>query len=118
MFVLLAYTIPTVIHDLCPLNQSKTALNFLWQFLEMEQLIILGQLPYFYFQGINPAHENCTRSWNLINDILSKLKSCQMLYSFVNEDDMKCLEKIINDCKIYIKNVFRHEIRMHSDIKV
>ena len=38
--------------------------------------------------------------------------------TMVTTEDLTSLTKGISDAKIYVKNVFRYEIKMHSKIKV
>ena len=51
-------------------------------------------------------------------DVLSDLQTYPQLYEIVTSDEIKCLFKAIGDAKIYIKTIFRHELEMHSSIKV
>lgn len=72
----------------------------------------------FFSQGICPAHENCSKSWDVITGVLKDLKDYHELYDIVSPSDVEYLLKVIVDLKIYVKTVFRHEIQMHSNIKV
>lgn len=71
-----------------------------------------------FLQGICPAHQNCSLSWNKMADVLTDLQTYPQLYEIVTPDEIKTLFKAINDGKIYIKTVFRHEIEMSSNIKI
>ena len=71
-----------------------------------------------FLQGICPAIENCSKSWDVITGVLNDLKSYHELYDIASPTDIDYLFKVIGDLKIYIKTVFRHEIEMHSSIKV
>ena len=72
----------------------------------------------FFSQGICPSHENCSKSWDVITGVLKDLKYYHELYDIVSPSDVEYLIKVIVDLKIYVKTVFRHEIQMHSKIKV
>ena len=74
--------------------------------------------PLAFLQGICPSLENCSKSWDVITGILNDLKSYHELYDIASPTDIDYLFKVIGDLKIYIKIVFRHEIEMHSSIKV
>ena len=50
--------------------------------------------------------------------VLKELKCNHELYNVMSPSDIEYLLKVIPDLKIYLKNVFRHEIQMHSKIKV
>ena len=39
------------------------------------------------------------------------------MFSIITQSDLDCLVKQINTAKIYIKNVFRHEISIHSPVR-
>ena len=69
-------------------------------------------------QGICPTYENCSKSWDVITSVLNDLRSYQEIYNIASATDIDYLFKVIGDLKIYIKTVFRHEIEMHSSIKV
>jgi hypothetical protein len=75
-------------------------------------------LTLFFPQGICPSHENCSKSWDVITGVLKDLKFYHELYEIVSPSDVEYLLKVIMDLKIYVKNIFRHEIQMHSNIKV
>ena len=51
-------------------------------------------------------------------DVLTDLQTYPQLYEIVTPDEIKNLFKAISDAKIYIKTVYRHELEMHSKIKV
>ena len=51
-------------------------------------------------------------------DVLDTLKIYPGFYQIVTHDDVKSLYKAITDCKIYIKNVYKHELEMHSNVRV
>ena len=51
-------------------------------------------------------------------NVLEVLKGFPKLYDIVTPDEVKYLFKAITDSKTYIKHVFRHELAMHSAIKV
>ena len=51
-------------------------------------------------------------------DVLDTLKIYPGFYQIVTHDDGKSLYKAITDCKIYIKNVYKHELEMHSNVRV
>ena len=51
-------------------------------------------------------------------DVLNSLKIYKGFHELVNSDDVKYLFKAINNARLYIKNVYRHEIEKHSDVKV
>ena len=70
------------------------------------------------FQGICPAHESCSRGFDDIANVLDSLKVYPGFRDLVSPDDVKCLSKAIVDAKIYIKNIYMHEIKNHSEIKV
>ena len=69
-------------------------------------------------EGICPAHESCSRSFDDISNVLDSLKVYPGFRNLVSPDDVKCLSKAIVDAKIYIKNIYMHEIKNHSEIKV
>ena len=70
------------------------------------------------FQGIAPAHQNCSRAFDDMANVLDSLKVYPGFRDLVTPDDVKCLLKAIVDARIYIKNVYRHQIKNHSEIKV
>ena len=70
------------------------------------------------FQGIAPAHQNCLRAFDDMANVLDSLKVYPGFRDLVSPDDVKCLSKAIVDARIYIKNVYRHQIKNHSEIKV
>ena len=51
-------------------------------------------------------------------DVLDTLKIYPGFYQIVTHDDVKSLYKAITDCKIYIKNVYKNELEMHSNVRV
>jgi hypothetical protein len=51
-------------------------------------------------------------------DVLDSLKIYPGFYQIVTHDDVKSLYKAITDCKIYIKNVYKNELEMHSNVRV
>ena len=51
-------------------------------------------------------------------NVLNSLKVYPGFHDLVSPDDVKCLLKAIVDARIYIKNVYRHQIKNHSKIKV
>ena len=51
-------------------------------------------------------------------DVLNSLKIYNGFHDLVTSDDVKYLFKAISDARLYIKNVYRHEIQKHSDVKV
>ena len=51
-------------------------------------------------------------------NVLNSLKVYPGFHDLVSPDDVKCLSKAIVDARIYIKNVYRHQIENHSEIKV
>ena len=51
-------------------------------------------------------------------DVLDTLKIYPGFYQIVTHDDVKLLYKAITDCKIYIKNVYKNELAMHSNVRV
>ena len=51
-------------------------------------------------------------------DVLDCLKIYPGFYQIVTHDDVKSLYKAITDCKIYIKNVYKNELEMHSNVRV
>ena len=51
-------------------------------------------------------------------DVLTDLQTYPQLYEIVTPNEIKTLFKAINDAKIYIKTVYRHELEMSSSIKV
>jgi hypothetical protein len=69
-------------------------------------------------EGICPAHESCSRSFDDISNVLDSLKVYPGFRDLVSPDDVKCLSKAIVDARIYTKNIYRHEIKNHSEIKV
>ena len=77
-------------------------------------------MTYFnsFLQGINPAHESCTQSWKKMADVLTDLQTYPQLYEIVTPVEIKTLFKGIDDAKMYIKTVYRHELEMDSSVKV
>ena len=71
-----------------------------------------------FLQGICPAIENCSKSWEVITGVLNDLKFYHEIYEIVSPTDIDYLFKVIGDLKIYIKIVFKSKIKMHSSIKV
>ena len=51
-------------------------------------------------------------------DVLNTLKIYPGFYQIVTQDELKSLYKAITDCKIYIKTVYKGELKMHSNIRV
>ena len=51
-------------------------------------------------------------------DVLNSLKIYPGFYQIVTHNDVKSLYKAIIDCKIYIKTVYKHELEMHSNVRV
>jgi hypothetical protein len=51
-------------------------------------------------------------------DVLNSLKIYPGFYQIVTHNDVKSLYKAITDCKIYIKNVYKNELEMHSNVRV
>ena len=51
-------------------------------------------------------------------DVLDTLKIYPGFYQIVTHDDVKSLYRAITDCKIYIKNVYKNELEMHSNVRV
>ena len=51
-------------------------------------------------------------------DVLNTLKIYKGFHDLVTSDDVKYLFKAISDARLYIKNVYRHEIEKHSSVKV
>ena len=51
-------------------------------------------------------------------NVLDTLKIYPGFYQIVTHDDVKSLYKAITDCKIYIKNVYKNELEMHSNVRV
>ena len=51
-------------------------------------------------------------------DVLDALKIYPGFYQIVTHNDIKSLYKAITDCKIYIKNVYKNELKMHSNVRV
>ena len=49
--------------------------------------------------------------------VLDDLKGYTQLHAIVTSEELKSLYSAITNGKIYIKNVYRHEIEMHSTIK-
>lgn len=70
------------------------------------------------FQGIAPAHQNCSRAFDDMANVLDSLKVYPGFRDLVSPDDVKCLLKAIVDARIYIKNIYRHNVQNHSKIKV
>ena len=70
------------------------------------------------FQGIAPAHANCSRSFDDMANVLDSLKVYPGFRDLVTREDVKCLSKAIVDARIYVKTMFRHQIKNHSEIKV
>ena len=50
-------------------------------------------------------------------DVLNSLKIYEF-HDLFTSDDVKYLFKAISDARLYIKNVYRHEIQRHSNVKV
>ena len=53
-----------------------------------------------------------------MSGILSDLKTYHELHNIVSVDDLNYLFTAISDAKIYIKGIYRHQIKKHSSIKV
>ena len=51
-------------------------------------------------------------------DVLDTLKIYPGFYQIVTHDDVKSLYKAITDCNIYIKNVYKNELKIHSNVRV
>ena len=51
-------------------------------------------------------------------NVLDTLKIYPGFYQIVTHDDVKSLYKAITDCEIYIKNVYKNELEMHSNVRV
>ena len=51
-------------------------------------------------------------------DVLDTLKIYPGFYQIVTHDDVKSLYRAITDCKIYIKDVYKNELEMHSNVRV
>ena len=51
-------------------------------------------------------------------NFLNTLKIYNGFHDLVTSDDVKYLFKAIDNARLYIKNVYRHEIEKHSDVKV
>ena len=51
-------------------------------------------------------------------DVLDTLKIYPGFYQIVTHDDVKSLHKAITDCNIYIKNVYKNELEIHSNVRV
>ena len=69
-------------------------------------------------KGICPSHENCSRAFSSVSSILSELKKMPELYDYVIPEDYDVLTKIADNCKVYIKNVFRYQLNSkHSSVR-
>ena len=51
-------------------------------------------------------------------NVLDTLKIYPGFYQIVTHDDVKSLYKAITDCEIYIKNVYKNELEIHSNVRV
>ena len=71
-----------------------------------------------FLQGISPAHDSCSKAFDEMANVLDSLKCYPGFHDLVSPDEVKCLSKAIVDARIYIKTVYRHQIKNHSEIKV
>ena len=71
-----------------------------------------------FLQGISPAHDSCSKAFDEMANVLDSLKVYPGFHDLVSPDDVKYLLKAIVDARTYIKNVYRHQIKNHSKIKV
>ena len=67
--------------------------------------------------GLNPSHENNSRSFDNLSEILQEMKKKPQFWTLISQDDVDCLAKQINNSKVYIKNVFRYQVGRHSVVK-
>ena len=65
----------------------------------------------------NLSHENCSRAFDTLIEIVNDLKELPELWTIVSQEDIKCLSKAINIGKVYIKNIYRFQIKKHSKVK-
>ena len=66
------------------------------------------------FSGINPAKENCNRSFGALREIVKSLS--QFGDIGMSNEEIESIGKCIDNSQKYLKNHFSYNLAMESDI--